>query len=129
MKFAPTGIRASLCYLRAGTLAAMLCVAAAADAEEINFDLRIERGTVPQKMRVIRVKQGDTVRLRWRTDKPLVLHLHGYDIEKKIGPGAVAEMVFEARIAGRFPVEVHKHGQGVAAHEETPLVQVEVYPR
>ncbi len=35
------------------------------------------------------------------------LHLHGYDIEKRIEPGAVTEMTFTARATGRFPVEVH----------------------
>jgi hypothetical protein len=102
----------------------------AAQAEELTFDLRIESGRVPDKMRLVRVKQGDTVRLRWTTDRTVVLHLHGYDIEKKVEPGAIAEMSFAARATGRFPVEVHAlKKDGGKAHGEAPLVQIEVYPR
>jgi hypothetical protein len=43
------------------------------------------------------------VKLRWTTDRPIILHLHGYDIEAKVEPGAVTEMAFTARAAGRFP--------------------------
>ena len=75
----------------------------AAQAAELSFDLKIEQGRVPSTMRLIRVKQGDTVKLRWVTDRPIILHLHGYDIESKVEPGAVTEMAFLARTAGRFP--------------------------
>jgi hypothetical protein len=105
-------------------------VAAAAQAADLVFDLKIEGGKVAQNMRLIRVKQGDTVKLRWTTDRPIVLHLHGYDIERKVEPGAVAEMAFEARATGRFPVEEHKpNAKGGHAHGEAPLVRIEVRPR
>ena len=75
-------------------------------------------------MRLIRVKQGDAVRLRWSTDRPIALHLHGYDIETKVEPGAVAEMTFTARATGRFPVEEHKPQRRRRPHAwEPPLVQ------
>jgi hypothetical protein len=80
-------------------------------------------------MRLIRVKQGDTVKLRWRADRATILHLHGYDIEAKAEPGAVAEMGFTARATGRFPVSVHKPKQDGGHAHEPPLVHVEVYPR
>jgi hypothetical protein len=100
-------------------------------AAELTFELRIENGRVPANMRLIRVKQGDVVRLRWSADRQLVLHLHGLDIERQVTPGAVSEMVFEARATGRFPVYVHAPGErsGGSAHDEAPLVRVEVYPR
>lgn len=103
-------------------------VTVGARAAELTFDLAVERGRLPQNMRLIRVKQGDDVKLRWRTDRPLILHLHGYDIETKLEPGAVVEMAFTARATGRFPVHVHSQGSGGHTHE-APLVQVEVYPR
>ena len=71
--------------------------------DEVTFDLKIEKGQVAQNMRLIRVKQGDAVRLRWTTDRPIVLHLHGYDIEKKVEPGAVAEMAFDGPRDGKVP--------------------------
>jgi hypothetical protein len=103
---------------------------AAAQAPEVAFDLRIEKGRVAQSMRVIRVRQGDAVKLRWTTDRPIVLHLHGYDIETKVEPGGPAEMAFTARATGRFPIEEHKpNARGGHSHGEAPLVRIEVYPR
>lgn len=101
-----------------------------AQGREAAFDLKIEKGKVPQNMRLIRVKQGDAVKLRWTTDRTIILHLHGYDIEKKVEPGAVAEMAFEARATGRFSIEEHKpHAKGGHSHGEAPLVRIEVRPR
>ena len=100
-----------------------------AGAEELTFDLKVERGRVTSNMQLIRVRQGDVVRLRWSTDRALDLHLHGYDIEQKIMPGSVAEMIFTARATGRFPVAVHTPKRGGGHSHGAPLVQIEVYPR
>jgi len=111
-------------------LAALLATGIdASRAEELTFELSVERGRVAAAMRLIRVKQGDTVRLRWRSDRPLTLHLHGYDIETKVDPGAAAELAFTARATGRFPIHVHTPKQGGGHTHEAPLVQVEVLPR
>jgi hypothetical protein len=101
-----------------------------ARASDLTFDLKIEAGKLPQSMRLVRVKQGDTVRLRWTSDRPIVLHLHGYDIERKVEPGSVAEMSFVARATGRFPVEEHKpDAKGGHSHNEAALVHIEVLPQ
>lgn len=112
-------------------LALLSLTAIPAQATDVAFDLRIERGRVSANMRVIRVKQGDNVTLRWSTDRATVVHLHGYDIEKKLEPGSPADMTFRARASGRFPVEIHTSKAGAAghAHGEAPLVQIEVHPR
>jgi hypothetical protein len=114
-------------------LLAMLAIGAAgavAQTPEVVFDLKVEKGKVAPSMRLIRVKQGDAVKLRWTTDRPIVLHLHGYDIETKVAPGAVAEMAFAARATGRFPIEEHKpDAKGGHSHGEAPLVRIEVRPR
>lgn len=110
----------------------LLCAIAPhhAEAADVAFDLTIEKGRVPQKMRLIRVTQGDSVRLRWTSDRPIVLHLHGYDIETHVVPGAVAEMAFTARATGRFGVEEHKpNARGGHSHGEASIVRVEVRPR
>ena len=100
-----------------------------AQTPEVVFDLRIEKGRVAPSLRLVRVKQGDAVRLRWTSDRPIILHLHGYDIEVTVEPVNVAEMSFLARATGRFPVEEHKpHAQGGHAHGEA-LVRIEVRPR
>jgi FtsP/CotA-like multicopper oxidase with cupredoxin domain len=104
---------------------------AGANAAELTFDLRVENGRVAGDMRVVRVKQGDVVTLRWTADQPAILHLHGYDIEKRVEPGAVVEMHFTAAATGRFPVHAHATGArpGNSVNEEAPLAYVEVYPR
>ena len=117
------------CALVLGLATALGAGVIGAQAEALTFDLTVERGRVPQNMRLIRVKQGDVVKLRWTTDRLLLLHLHGYDIEKKIEPGAVAELTFTARATGRFPIHVHAPKQNGGHTHEAPLVQIEVLPR
>jgi hypothetical protein len=108
---------------------AFIVCAAGARAADLTFDLRIERGQVPANMRLIRVKQGDSVTLRWTADRTTILHLHGYDIELKVEPGAVADMPFTARATGRFPVSVHKPQAAGGHTHDPPLIHVEVHPR
>ena len=100
-------------------------------AAELTFDIKIERGRVPDTKQLIRVNEGDVVKLRWTSDQPLILHLHGYDIEKRIAAGAVTVLAFTAYATGRFPIHVHAQGTAVGghAHEDAPLAIIEVYPR
>lgn len=94
-----------------------------ARAEARVIELRVRGGTLPEDRRVVRVRQGDEVTLRWTADVPMTVHLHGYDIERKLEPGGVAAMTFRARATGRFPIEVHAQGA------EATLGYLEVHPR
>jgi hypothetical protein len=111
----------------------VLCVAAsiiAAQGAEVTYALRIDNGQVAQNMRLIRVTQNDVVKLQWSADKPSIVHLHGYDIEKRVVPGAVSELTFTARATGRFQVHLHGSDAESASHgHEDALVTIEVYPR
>ena len=100
-----------------------------ARAAEATFVLRIENGRVPANMRLIRVKQGDIVKLRWSTDRRIALHLHGYDIEKEVVPGTATDMTFAAHATGRFTIQPHltQTPSGGHAHGDV-LVTIEVYP-
>src|SRR5262249_58682598 len=69
----------------------------AVNAAEVSYVLHIENGHAPENMRLIRVKQNDVVRLEWSADKPMTVHLHGYDIEKKVAAGAGTEKPGTAR--------------------------------
>jgi hypothetical protein len=127
-----TGTRISAFLLRCFLSLLLVLTAIAvsgAKADELTFELRIERGHVPANMRLIRVKQGDVVKLRWSSDRSIALHLHGYDIERKIEPGVVAEMTFTARATGRFPVQEHQAASGGGHTHGAPIVQIEVLPR
>jgi hypothetical protein len=120
----------SLRRLRALVLALSLSGAlTGADAAEVTYAMTIANGRVPDNMRLIRVKQNDVVKLEWSTDKPMSVHLHGYDIEQEVKPGTVTEMTFTARATGRFKVEPHigKTPSGGHAHGDI-LVTIEVYP-
>jgi hypothetical protein len=122
-----SSVRASLVAL---SLWALCSLALSAHAAEFTFDLRVEGGRVPESMRLIRVNQGDLVRLRWTTDRPLALHLHGYDVEHTVTPGKITEMVFSARFEGRFPLYIAvPDRRGSHSHDERSLVTVEVRPR
>ena len=70
----------------------------------------------------LKVKQGDQVQVSVVSDQPLVLHLHGYDIETKVAPPAPALMAFKADLAGRFPV--HEHRQGPGNHRAVMFIEV-----
>lgn len=81
---------------------------------------------------VARVTEGQSVELHWTTDETVELHLHGYDIEATVKPGASATMSFKAHATGRYPVtshgfgDSHSHGGG---HSEQTLFYVEVHPK
>jgi hypothetical protein len=98
-------------------------------AADLTFDLRIAGGSVPADMRLVRVTQGDSVKLRWTADRATILHLHGYDIELAVEPGRAAEMAFTAHATGRFPVSVHVPAAGGGHTHDPPLIHVEVRPR
>ena len=117
------------CFLTLSLVLAAGLAVTGAKADELTFELRIERGQLPPDKRLIRVKQGDVVKLRWSSEKPIALHLHGYDIERKVEPGVVAEMTFTARATGRFPVAEHQARSGGVHTHGAPIVQVEVLPR
>lgn len=123
-------MRTATRILPALAVALVLAGGAPADAAERVFELRIDNGALPKERRVIRVKQGDAVRLRWTSDAPTVLHLHGYDIERKVEPGMIAEMAFTAHATGRFSISVHSAAdESKGGHHHHPLARLEVHPR
>ena len=87
------------------------------------FELYIQHGKILTDERTIRVSQGDQVELYWSSDKPDVLHLHGYDIHTKVTPHVSAVMQFKAFASGRFSVKSH----GESGHAS--LIYLEVHPK
>lgn len=55
----------------------------------------------------ITVKKGETVRFAFTSDAPDELHLHGYDLTRKPGPGKPARLSFKANLEGIFEIESH----------------------
>lgn len=83
----------------------------AVDDEIQGFELSIENRRVAITGDAIRVRQGQQVRLRWLTDEPTSIHLHGYDIQASLEPDTPVVWNFEANATGRFPIEAHGFGQ------------------
>lgn len=98
-----------------------------AKSAEVAYALNIKNDHVPADMQLIRVTQGDVVTLRLTADKPSIVHLHGYEIEKRVVPGAVTDLTFTASATGRFQVHLHGAGGGSDDHEVV-LAIIEVYP-
>jgi hypothetical protein len=104
-------------------VAGLVVAAGVARAESRLFDLTLKDGRLPESQRLLRVRQGDEVTLRWTSDRAFTLHLHGYDLEAKLGPQAPVELRFTARATGRFPLEIHGAGT------ERTVGHLEVHPR
>ena len=97
----------------------------AAFAENRVVELAIHNGQALPKPYVFSVSQDDEVVVRITSDKPLHVHLHGYDIESDVVPNVVTSLRFTATVTGRFPIEVHS----AELRKQRPLAYVEVRPR
>ena len=93
--------------------------APADESQERAYDVAIEDGAMSPAE--ISVEEGDQVTLRLTSDRPLEVHLHGYDLEEEVLPGEEADLSFEAEITGRFEIEDHD--------TETALGALLVQPR
>jgi hypothetical protein len=96
-----------------------------AHAEERVFALDIHSQAPPAKPAVLAVRQNDQVVVRVSSDKPVQVHLHGYDIESDVVPNVVTSLRFTATATGRFPIEIHSR----EPHKQRPLAYLEVRPR
>ena len=55
----------------------------------------------------VSVTEGDQVTLQIISNRPIEVHLHGYDLEEVVGAEEPGELSFEATMTGRFPIEDH----------------------
>ncbi len=62
----------------------------------------------------IDVENGDRVMIDVSADAADHAHLHGYEIEKDVGPGQTAKFRFKADIEGVFELELHDSGGQIA---------------
>jgi len=97
--------------------------ATAAAASTQAFSIAIVGGRV-QGDETLKVRKGDQVRVSMTSDQPMMLHLHGYEIEAKVEPPAPTLLAFKADLAGRFPIHVHTHGAG----NHRAVLFIEVHP-
>ena len=105
------------------SLGALATCPALAQAEK-TFDIALVDGKAGTQEQTLRVSKGDKVALRWKSDRQIALHLHGYDLETKVPAKGTATMSFTASIPGRFPVSEHAHGSG----HHRAVLYLEVHP-
>ncbi len=97
-----------------------------ARAAEREVTVQLVGGKPVDAPAVIRISQGDVLRLTVRADARDELHVHGYDVLLLLRAGTPATAHIEATASGRFPVTSH-HATGLLAHR--PLFHIEVLPR
>ncbi len=76
-----------------------------ADPSVVRFE--VAHGKLAKGPREVEVALGDQVVLEFVSDTADEVHVHGYDIEKRISPDTPARVRFEATIPGVFEVETH----------------------
>jgi len=103
-------------------------------SEVREFEISIRDRRVEGSASTIRVKRGETVLLRWRTDEAVSLHIHGYDVRANLSAASPNSIRIEAKVAGRFPITAHEFGAVVDQdarpnrHREVTLLYLEVLP-
>lgn len=114
-------------WLRFLQLLLVLCfvVPTSYAGDAISHHLEIRNGHLQRDSDTVRVSHGDRVKLFWTADRPLELHLHGYDIVAQPSPGSTVVMDINAFATGRFPVTIHAQGAG---DHHRAILYLEVIP-
>ncbi|TRV75326.1 hypothetical protein FKN01_21890 [Streptomyces sp. 130] len=76
--------------------------------DTVTVEMAVERGQVSPAPGRTEVDKGRTVRLRVRSDRDDVLHVHGYDKEARLPAGRTVTVSFTADRTGLFEVETHE---------------------
>ena len=72
--------------------------------------IRVAGGRPVGGVRAITVKKGDQIRFRVVDDRSDNVHLHGYDVEKRVTPNRPAGYSLPAKIDGVFVIELEDTG-------------------
>ncbi|MBB3066038.1 hypothetical protein [Limibacillus halophilus] len=104
----------------------LLVVAATALADTRSFALQAVGGALSEGGDTITVNQDDSVSLSLVSDKALIVHLHGYDLEYALQAGTPLQIDLPSHLTGRFPAEIHHYDGG---HGKGVLFYYEVYPK
>jgi hypothetical protein len=72
--------------------------------------VRIRGGQPAGDVRTISFDSGDSVRLRFSSDRAVEIHIHGYDRYVNVPAGGSASTRFRATAEGVFEIESHDTG-------------------
>lgn len=76
--------------------------------------IRIKNGKPVGGVEEIEVESGDRVRIAVTSDVDEELHLHGYDISRRVSAGGTSRFDFKAKIEGVFELELENSGVKLA---------------
>jgi hypothetical protein len=79
--------------------------------QEQTIRVTISGGKVDPPPGRVQIDKGKAVRLIVSSDQADEVHVHGYDLEAPVGPGAPATITFTAGQTGLFEVETHDSEQ------------------
>jgi hypothetical protein len=82
--------------------------------------IQVRGGEPVGGVETIEVEQGDRIRFTVSSDQSDEVHVHGYDLERPVAPGAPARFSFTADADGIFEVELHGSGAQIASLEVQP---------
>jgi hypothetical protein len=88
--------------------------------EPATLSIVLRNGLPEGGIQRLTVRRDEDVRVVVRSDTPDEIHLHGYDLERPVGPGAPAQLRFTATIAGVFELETHTRHVVVGEVEVRP---------
>ena len=84
------------------------------------YDIVVQGGRRISEPAVLKVHQGDDVKIRITSDVADEFHLHGYNLHASVSPERSAVLQFTAKLTGRFTYELHKSGKELGALEVYP---------
>jgi hypothetical protein len=88
--------------------------------ETQRVELEVQDGQPVGGIKQVDITQGTLVLLVVQCDSEDQVHVHGYDLEAAVGPGAPARIQFRANIAGVFDVELHELDSQIAELTVSP---------
>ena len=94
--------------------------APAAPAQPAATRIRVRGGAPVGGVTTIEVERGDRIRFSVSSDQSDEVHVHGYDLERPVAPGAPARFSFTADADGIFEVELHGSHAQIASLEVQP---------
>ena len=111
-----------------------------ADPRDRSFNLSIVDQKLVNQDSNLTVNQDDRVNIVINSDKNVLFHLHGYDIEKLVKAGEPTEIDFTAKASGSCPFTIHEsesteeheshenasHGDHEDGHEEVSVAEDEL---
>jgi FtsP/CotA-like multicopper oxidase with cupredoxin domain len=82
--------------------------------------IRVKGGEPVGGLEEIELDKGDRLMIDVTADAPDHAHLHGYDIEKDVGPGQTAKFRVKANLEGIYELELHDSGAQLAKVRVNP---------